>query len=198
MQFSCKVTKKKQHTSPYTISKQEWNKRFPVFGIVFKLLQVKSEGIFVIILKSRADSYAHTPVVLQSPGPQEHRRECCHDESRPRPTCDGVARPLQTLAEIVCARNVLKKTTFLGNKIKLISHILYSMHTVWYLVACLSWFSQSPQDGVRVDVGCHADQEDNVPQDEAGVRKPPEVVGQVVGQIAALDVAIDTGEQEGH
>ena len=48
-----------------------------------------------------------------------------------------------------------------------------------------------------MDIGCHPKQEYQVSHYEPRVHKPPEVVGQEVGEVASLDVAIDGGEGEG-
>ena len=48
-----------------------------------------------------------------------------------------------------------------------------------------------------MNVGCHAEQEDKVTQDEAWVCEPPEVVGQVLCEVAGLHVAIGRGESKG-
>ena len=45
-----------------------------------------------------------------------------------------------------------------------------------------------------MQVDCHPEQEDGVAEDEARVPEPGDIVGNVVGQVAALVVAVDGGE----
>ena len=47
-----------------------------------------------------------------------------------------------------------------------------------------------------MDISRHSKQEDNVPQDKPRVRKPPEVIGQIVGEVSSLDVAVAAGEDK--
>lgn len=65
------------------------------------------------------------------------------------------------------------------------------------LIASLSWSSQSPENSVRVYIGRHPKQEYHMADNEPRVHEPPQVVGQVVGEVASLHVAIDGGEGKG-
>ena len=70
------------------------------------------------------------------------------------------------------------------------------IHTMRYLVLSVSRFPETPEDSVGVDVDGHASQEENVTNEKARVIKPAHIVVEVVGEVAALHVAIHQREEK--
>ena len=65
-----------------------------------------------------------------------------------------------------------------------------------YFVLSVSWFPETPEDSIRVDIDGHTGQEENVTNEKARIIKPAHIIVEVVGEVATLHIAIHQREEE--